>query len=97
MCHDNSGEFENSAGPSKIGSLEINQFTLKDGDDIDYKDVDFGEQNEEELDESIAKMIDRSSTLLEPEILNQVKVLVHEHKDFSDYGWEVIHQSTFFL
>lgn len=74
-------ENENSS-LGKVGSFEYkNSFPLKDDDDIKYKDVDVGEQDEEELQEAIQRMIDRATESLPTHLHNDLKDLVNEFKD----------------
>lgn len=66
----------------KVGSLQYNNpFPLKDDDDIKYKDVDVGEQDEDELQEAIQKMIDRATESLPDHLHKNLKDLVGEFKD----------------
>lgn len=77
LCQDKPGDGEDPIGPSKMASLKFRSFPLKYGDDIDYKDVDVGEQNDENLRESIDRMIERSSALLDADELKALKDLAY--------------------
>lgn len=56
-------------------------FPLKDGDNIDYKNVNVGVQDENELDISIKKMIARGQDCLPEEMKGDQKSMVMKHKD----------------
>ena len=52
---------EGDPNPSRLCCMIANgDFPLKDGDDIDYKDVEVGEQEEGEINTAIQAMIDRA-------------------------------------
>ena len=73
---------EDVLDPSRIGSMMSNgSFPLKDGDDIYYKDVEIGKQNDTELQEAIQDMVQRASKNCEKELKNSLMELVHEFKD----------------
>lgn len=65
---------------SKLCSM-ISNATLKDGDDIDYKDVEVGDQDEEGTKKSIESMIDRGWKHLKKDSRKILKDLVVEDYD----------------
>lgn len=72
----------NQLEPSRLCSMVSNcNFPLKDGDDIDYKDVDIGVQDENELQEAINDMISRGMKHLDKDLRPTLINLVSEFKD----------------
>ena len=68
--------------PSRVGSMMSNgNFPLKDGDDVQYKDVEVGEQDESELQQAIEAMVDTSSMHCKNNLEDTLKDLAHEFKD----------------
>lgn len=78
-----------SAGPlcKKLSQLKVPyQYSavhslLTDGDDIDCKDVDVGDQDDDELAKEIESMIGRCSDFATANELNALRELVHQYKD----------------
>ena len=68
-------------GPRVCSMLANGDFPLKDADDIDYKDVEVGEQDELELNEAIKDMVDRASKNLPVNLRPQLEALVTEFTD----------------
>ena len=56
-------------------------FHLKDGDDVDYKDVSIGEQDENEPNQALEDMVDRAKKALPVDQVVIIKAMVPEYLD----------------
>ena len=69
-------------GSNHLCSMVVNgDFPLKDGDGIDYKDVEVGEQEEGEINAAIQAMTDRAAKKLPSDLRHDIKDLVMRFKD----------------
>ena len=59
----------------------LKKFVFEDGDDIDYKDIEIGFQNDENLNDSIGKTIYRASAVLDKEEEKSLSCLVLDFRD----------------
>lgn len=67
---------------SRVSSLFIDgEYLLNDGDDIDYKDVKIGRQEEDDLYSAISEMIKRGTKNLPQNLRPILQALVSEFKD----------------
>lgn len=67
--------------PRPCSMLANGDFPLKDGDDIDYKDVDIGEQDEDELQSALDGLTSRAFKNLPKHLRRPLNELVQEFKD----------------
>ena len=73
---------ENGIDPNLFCSMIVDdKFPLKDGDDIDCKDVEIGIQDGNELQEAIDNMISRGEKHLEKDSRTTLKSILKEFKD----------------
>ncbi len=76
------GMAEGEIEPTKLCSMMSNDnFPLKDGDDIDYKDVEVGIQNDNEIQKEIDTMISRREKHLDKDSRSIMRSMVYEFKD----------------
>ena len=72
-------EFPNS--PRSCSIFSNGDFVANDGDDIDYKDVDIGSQDDKELSEAIDDAVKRSSKYLPASCHQDFRKLIFDYKD----------------
>lgn len=68
-------------GPKVCSMMSNGSFPLKDGDDIDYKDVQIGCQDEAELNNAINQMVARPEKNLSEDQKATLKNLIDEYKE----------------
>ncbi len=76
------GMAEGEIEPTKLCSMMSNdKFPLKDGDDIDYKDVEVVIQNDNEIQKEIDTMVFRGEKHLDKDSRSIMRSMVYEFKD----------------
>lgn len=69
-------------------TMSNGDFLLKERDNIDYKDVEVGKQDTDELIQASTSMVSRSLKKLTSEQQDELKELVTEFKDFQSTLWQ---------